>query len=87
MLVKNNNKKRYCIHSQLQGECCCNCAYRYTVVSNGIPISYVCRFDWSKYGEGGIHLIGLNNNGHGMCEMHMFVGDEDKEEIDYEIVG
>lgn len=64
MLIPNKNNKD-CSFGY-EKDCCCNCKYRYTVVSNGLPVGYVCKNP--IYGLEMRHLYGIG--GHSMCECH-----------------
>lgn len=72
-MIVPSHKNTRCQKSFLNdGSCCCNCANRHLLIVGGTPIKFVCKI--KEFGNNaGILDI---NNGHGMCEMHRWVGEK-----------
>lgn len=66
MLIPDHNNE-YCRQTIVnEGECCCNCIYRYLLVNDeGFPMGYYCRHPVI-----GNTPIFISYDGHSMCEMH-----------------
>lgn len=64
MLIPNHNNKDCKLG--YNGDCCCNCKYRYANIVNGVPIGYVCRNPIEDMGITKLNGIG----GHSICECH-----------------
>lgn len=65
MLI-NNYTNKTCRKSWVDnGDCCCNCIYRYLLMVDNFPMGYYCKckaFDDTP--------MFISIDGHGMCEMH-----------------
>lgn len=71
MLFRNANSKS-CRHSIDEGDCCCNCAHKYTMFSNGFPCGQLCLIEGRTENDTMFHW--LKPNEHSLCEMHITVG-------------
>ena len=78
MLVRNKNSK-YCFHSWAKnGECCCNCKFRYTLYVHGIPMGNYCGVNFDEEHPDNVSmLVPLSMEAHSMCEMHMLANKEE----------
>lgn len=76
MLVSSHINSN-CRHSIVSnGDCCCNCIYRYLLTTkDGFPIRYVCNIPPNPHrGEDGF-ILNLDYYGHGLCEMHQRISE------------